>query len=181
MLKKHYKLNVAGLERKLSICKINDDIAIAGFVMFSDVELTINCAKELLSKVPDFDVIITAEAKGIPLAYEMSRQCNKKYIPARKVSKLYMTEPIMFELKSITTEKVQVLYLDKKDCDYIKGKRVLLVDDVISGGDSIMALQSLTEKAGGNIVAKCAVLAEGDAALRDDIIFLEKLPIFNIK
>lgn len=173
-----HTMTIAGLERELPICRVNDKLSIAGFVMFSDVEITIACAKELLKKSPEFDIIVTAEAKGIPLAYEMSRQCGKKYIPARKMSKLYMKSPIKVEVKSISTEKVQTLYLDKKECDMIKGKNVLLVDDVISGGDSIHSLEVLTEKAGGKVVGKATVLVEGDAAKRNDIIYLEELPVF---
>ncbi|MGL5973200.1 MAG: phosphoribosyltransferase family protein [Oscillospiraceae bacterium] len=181
MDEKTYKIKIAGLERNLPICKAGENLWIASFVMFSDVELTVACARELLLKTQDFDVIVTAEAKGIPLAYEMSKQCGKKYIPARKMSKLYMEEPIKVEVKSISTDKLQTLYLDKKDCDYIKGKKVLLVDDVISGGDSIYALEVLTNKAGGKVVGKATVLAEGEASKRDDIIFLEELPLFMEK
>ncbi len=175
---KFYTLKVAGLERKLPICPINEKLYIAGFVMFSDVELTIATATELIKKVPEHDVIVTAESKGIPLAYEMARQLNEKYIVARKMNKLYMQEPIHVDVKSITTEKVQTLYLDSVEVDFLKGKRVLIVDDVISTGESLHALETLVNCAGGNIVGKAAVLAEGDAADRDDIIFLEKLPLF---
>ena len=175
---KFYTLKVAGLERQLPICPINEKLYIAGFVMFSDVELTVATATELIKKVPEHDVIVTAESKGIPLAYEMARQLNEKYIVARKMNKLYMQEPIHVDVKSITTEKVQTLFLDSVEADYLKGKRVLIVDDVISTGESLHALETLVTSAGGNIVAKAAVLAEGDAADRDDIIFLEKLPLF---
>lgn len=175
---KFYTLKVAGLERQLPICPINEKLYIAGFVMFSDVELTIATAKELIKKVPEHDVIVTAESKGIPLAYEMARQLNEKYIVARKMNKLYMQEPIHVDVKSITTEKVQTLYLDSTEAQYLKGKRVLIIDDVISTGESLHALESLVASAGGNIVGKAAVLAEGDAADRKDIIFLEKLPLF---
>lgn len=175
---KFYKLKVAGLERELPICPLNENLYIAGFVMFSDVELTVNCAKELIKKIPEHDVIVTAESKGIPLAYEMAKQLNEKYIVARKMNKLYMQSPIHVEVKSITTEKLQVLYLDSLEADYLTGKRVLIVDDVISTGESLRALETLVNSAGGKIVGKAAVLAEGDAADRDDIIFLEKLPLF---
>ncbi len=175
---KFYTLKVAGLERQLPICPINEKLYIAGFVMFSDVELTVATATELIKKVPEHDVIVTAESKGIPLAYEMARQLNEKYIVARKMNKLYMQEPIHVDVKSITTEKVQTLFLDSVEADYLKGKRVLIVDDVISTGESLHALESLVTSAGGNIVGRAAVLAEGDAADRDDIIFLEKLPLF---
>lgn len=173
-----YSLQVAGLQRDLPLCPVNEKLDIAAFVMFSDVELTIACATELLTRVPEFDVLITAESKGIPLAYEMARQSGKKYILARKSVKLYMKRPVAVEVKSITTTKLQTLYLDIDDMEYLKGKRVLIVDDVISTGESLSALQQLVEKSEGNIVASAAVLAEGDAAERTDIIFLEKLPLF---
>ncbi len=174
----YYHLKVAGLERDLPICPINDKLSIAAFIMFSDVELTIACATELLKLVPDFDVLITAESKGIPLAYEMSRQSGKRYILGRKSKKLYMMRPIAVDVKSITTDKIQTLYLDVDDMQYLKDKRVLIVDDVISTGDSLEALRRLVIHAGGNIVGAATVLAEGDAAKRDDIIFLEPLPLF---
>ena len=173
-----HRMQIAGLTRDLPICKVHDQLSIAGFVMFSDVEITVACAEELLKKVPEFDYIVTAEAKGIPLAYEMSRQSGKKYFPARKMTKLYMRDPIHVQVKSITTAKVQDLYLDKNEAELLRGKRILIVDDVVSGGDSLRALEVLVNEAGGNIVGKAFVLAEGDAADRDDIIFLEKLPVF---
>lgn len=175
---KTYTLNVAGLTRELPICPINDKLDIAAFIMFSDVELTLECAKELLKKVPEFDVIVTAESKGIPLGYEMARQSGKNYIVARKSVKLYMKNPVAVEVKSITTDKKQTLYLSEKDMNELKGKRVLIADDVISTGESLNSLVALVEKAGGNIVCKSAVLGEGDAADRKDIVFLEKLPLF---
>lgn len=173
-----YTLKVAGLTRELAICPVNEKLDIAAFVMFSDVELTIACAAELLKLAPEFDVLITAESKGIPLAYEMSRQSGKPYILARKSRKLYMRKPVEVEVKSITTAKLQKLYLDIDDMEYLNGKRVLIVDDVISTGESLAALQILVDKAGGRTVGKAAVLAEGDAANRDDIIFLAPLPLF---
>lgn len=174
-----YTLQVAGVTRELPICKINDHLSIAAFIMFSDVELTVACAKALLEKCPEFDVIVTAEAKGIPLAYEMSRQSGKLYIPARKGAKLYMREPVVVEDQSITTAAKQTLVIDKKDLDAMNGKRILIVDDVISSGGSLHALESLVGRSTGNVVARAAVLAEGDAAERDDIVFLEKLPLFE--
>ncbi|MBQ9375073.1 MAG: adenine phosphoribosyltransferase [Ruminococcus sp.] len=173
-----YTLKVAGLTRELPVCSVNEKLDIAAFVMFSDVELTVACAKELLKKLPDFDVIITAESKGIPLAYEVAKQSGKRYIVARKSIKLYMTDPIFVSVKSITTEAVQTLYLSQEDAASIDGKRVLILDDVISTGESLIALEKLVAKAGGEISAKAAVLAEGEAAERADIIFLEKLPLF---
>lgn len=173
-----YTLKVAGLERELPICKVNDNLDIAAFVMFSDVEVTVACAKALLEKCPEFDVIVTAEAKGIPLAYEMSRQSGIRYIPARKGVKLYMQNPVAVEDQSITTSAKQTLVIDEKDLEYMNGKRVLIVDDVISTGGSLHALESLVNKSTGTVVGRAAVLAEGGAADRKDIIFLEKLPLF---
>ena len=173
-----YKLHVAGLERDLPICPLNDNLSIAGFVMFGDVEMTIRSAEELLKRVGDFDLLITAESKGIPLAYEMSRQSGKKYIVARKGVKVYMDRPEKVTVHSITTQKEQTLYLGHEDGDLLDGKRVLLLDDVISTGDSLKALQQLVALFGANIVASAAPLAEGDAADRKDIIYLEKLPLF---
>ena len=173
-----YKMTIAGLERELPICPVSDKLDIAAFVMFSDVEVTVKAAEELLKKCPDFDIIITAESKGIPLAYEMARQSGKSYVVARKSVKLYMTDPVEVEVKSITRADVQKLYLAADKAAMLKGKKVLIVDDVISTGESLKALETLTEAAGGNIAGEAAVLAEGDAADRDDIIFLEKLPLF---
>lgn len=173
-----YTLKVAGLTRELPLCPLNDKLDIAAFIMFSDVELTVACAQELLKKVPEFDVILTAESKGIPLGYELSRQSGKKYIVARKSVKLYMKNPVAVDVKSITTASKQTLYLDENDMNYLSGKRVLIADDVISTGESLNSLIELVKKANGNLVCKSAVLAEGDAADRDDIVFLEKLPLF---
>jgi len=178
MSQKTYTLKVAGLTRELALCPVNEKLDIAAFVMFSDVELTIACATELLKRVPEHDVLITAESKGIPLAYEMSRQSGKKYLLARKSKKLYMKNTVEVQVNSITTAHLQKLYLDADDMEYLKGKRVLLVDDVISTGESIHALEQLVKQAGGEIVGKACVLAEGDAAQRKDIIFLEPLPLF---
>ena len=172
-----YRLNVAGLVRELPICKISDDLSIAGFIMLGDVELTIACAKALLEIVPPFDVMVTAEAKAIPLAYEMSRQSGKKYITARKGRKLYMQHPVEVQVQSITTEKLQTLCLDQTDLDYMGGKRVLIVDDVVSTGASLQAIEEIVAKSTGTVVARAAVLAEGDAALRSDILFLAPLPL----
>jgi Adenine/guanine phosphoribosyltransferases and related PRPP-binding proteins len=174
-----YKLKVAGLERDLPICRVNDELSIAAFIMFSDIPLTVACAEALLAKSPEFDVIVTAEAKGIPLAYEMARQSGKNYVTARKMSKLYMSEPVEIEVQSITTARKQKLFLDKREMEYLEGKRILIVDDVISTGGSLYALEKMIEMAKCEIVGKATVLAEGEAARRDDIIYLEELPVFT--
>ena len=173
-----YTLQVAGLTRKLSVCRLNEKMSIAAFIMFNDVELTVACAKELLAKAPEFDVLVTAEAKGIPLAYEMSRQSGKPYITARKGVKLYMKNPVKIDDQSITTANKQTLVIDQSDIDQMNGKRLLLVDDVISTGGSMHAIEALVSKSSGTIVGRCAVLAEGDAAERKDIFFLQTLPLF---
>lgn len=176
---KTYPITIAGLKRELPLCPVNESLDIGAFIMFSDVELTVACATELLKRAPeDFDLLITAESKGIPLAYEMSRQSGKNYLLARKSVKLYMRNPVEINVKSITTEKVQKLYLDEADANLIRGKKILIVDDVISTGDSLSALESLVEQAGGIVAGRMAVLAEGDAQERTDITYLEKLPLF---
>jgi len=176
----YHRMNIAGLDRDLPICKVTDDLYIAGFVIFGDQELTVACAKALLEKAPEYDYIITAEAKGIPLAHEMARQSGaKKYFLARKAPKLYMTGVFEVAVNSITTAKEQRLYLDTADAELMKGKRILIVDDVISTGESLRALEVLVEKAGGIIAGRMAILAEGDAQERSDLIYLEKLPLFN--
>ena len=175
-----YRMNVAGLERDLPICPVNENLSIAGFVIFGDQELTVACARELLAKAPEYDYIITAEAKGIPLAHEMARQAgDAKYMLARKGPKLYMRDIFDVTVRSITTAKEQKLYLDGEDAKRMKGKRILIVDDVISTGESLRAIEELIHSAGGNIVGRMTILAEGDATERDDIIYLEKLPLFN--
>ena len=175
-----YRMKVAGLWRDLPICKVTDSLYIAGFVIFGDQELTVACARELLARAPEYDYIITAEAKGIPLAHEMARQSGaEKYFLARKGPKLYMSGVFESSVKSITTAKEQKLYLDTADAALMKGKKILIVDDVISTGESLLALEALVEKAGGIIAGRMAILAEGDAQNREDLVYLEKLPLFN--
>ena len=176
----YYHMTVAGLERDLPICPLNENLSIAGFVIFGDQELTVACARELLKRAPEYDYIVTAEAKGIPLAHEMARQAgDKKYILARKGPKLYMRDIFSVTVNSITTAKEQKLYLDGADAALMKGKKILVVDDVISTGESLRALEALVEKAGGQICGRMAILAEGDAQERKDLIYLEKLPLFK--
>ncbi len=177
-----YPMDVAGLRRDLPICRVTDDLYIGAFVIFGDCELTQACASELLKRAPEYDYLITAESKGIPLAYEMARQNgDKKWMLARKGAKLYMRDVMSVEVKSITTAAVQKLFLDGNDAAMMRGKRILIVDDVISTGESLAALEALVNKAGGEIVGRMAILAEGDAQKRDDLIYLAKLPVFNAK
>lgn len=179
-MNKDYEMTIAGLKRKLPLFPISDELQIGAFIMFGDVEITKAAATELLKLAPEFDIMITAECKSIPLLYEMARQSNSdNYIIARKAAKLYMKNVLKVEVQSITTKGVQSLCIGENDINAIKGKRVLIVDDVISTGESLSALEKLVNSANGTIVGKMAVLAEGEAAERDDIIFLEKLPLFD--
>ena len=175
-----YEMDIAGLKRELPLCKVTDDLYIGAFVMFGDVELTVHCAAELLKLAPEYDYLIAPEAKSIPLLYEMARQSGaEKYFLARKGPKAYMSGVFEVSVKSITTMSVQKLVIDTADAELINGKRILIIDDVISTGESLRAMEELVTKAGGNIVGKMAVLAEGDAQERDDIIVLGHLPLFR--
>ena len=176
----NHRMTIAGCERELPLCPLNDDLMIAGFIMFGDPELTTACAEALLAKAPQYDYMISAEAKGIPLVHEMSRLAgNRRYFVARKAPKLYMRDVLEVNVNSITTAKEQRLCLDGNDAALMKGKRILIVDDVISTGESLRALEVLVEKAGGIISGRMAVLAEGDAQYRSDIVYLEPLPLFD--
>mgnify|MGYP001511114873 CR=1 FL=1 len=198
-----YRMNIAGLDRDLPLCKVSDDLYIGAFVMFGDAEITVACARELLARAPkdydyllttvacarellklvpadSYDYIFTAEAKSIPLIHEMARQSGaKEYFVARKGLKVYMPRPLHVTVRSITTQHDQDLYLSGEEADKIRGKRVLIVDDVISTGESLRAMEELVEKAGGTVAGRMAVLAEGDAQARKDIVYLNKLPVFN--
>lgn len=180
MSQMHYKMNIAGLDRALPLCPLNDKLMIGAFVIFGDPELTTACAQALLDRAPEYDYLISAEAKGIPLVHEMARLAgNQKYFLARKAPKLYMSGVFEVEVRSITTEKQQKLYLDGADAELMRGKRILIVDDVISTGESLNALETLVTKAGGEICGRMTILAEGDAQDREDLIYLEKLPLFD--
>ena len=175
-----YEIDIAGLKRELPICKVTDDLYIGAFVMFGDVELTVHCAAELLKRAPEYDYLIAPEAKAIPLLYEMARQSGaEKYFLARKTAKAYMSGVFEVNVKSITTAAVQRLIIDSADAEQIRGKRMLILDDVISTGESLRAMEELVNQAGGIIVGKMAILAEGDAINREDLIVLEQLPLFN--
>ena len=176
----YHRMTIAGCERALPLCPLTDTLMIAAFVIFGDPELTTACAEALLERVPEYDYMITAEAKGIPLIHEMARLAgNQKYMLARKGTKLYMRDILDVTVRSITTNREQHLYLDGADAALMKGKRILLVDDVISLGDSMHALEELVAAAGGIVVGRATILAEGDAADRDDIVYLERLPLFD--
>ena len=179
-MEQFYLLKAAGLERRLQICKISDDLSIAAFVLFGDVEMTVAAAGHLLKIAPPHDILITAESKGIPLVHEMARQSGESsYIVARKVVKLYMKEVFAVELQSITTQQKQTLYIDSAEADLMRGKKVLIVDDVISTGESLRAVEKLVKESGGLVAGKMAILAEGDAKYRDDIKYLAHIPLIN--
>ena len=180
MTKQAYRMNIAGLDRDLPLCPLTDKLKIGAFVIFGDMELTTACARALVARIPEHDVMITAESKGIPLICEMSRlQGNERYVLARKSAKLYMRDVLTVEVRSITTDHKQTLCLDGADAEYMRGKRVVIVDDVISTGESLRAMEGLLKQVGCEIVGRMAILAEGEAADRDDLIFLEKLPLFD--
>lgn len=175
----YYRVNIAGLERDLVRCPISDKLDIAAFILFGDVEITVHSATELLKKLPEFDFIVTPEAKSIPLAYEMSRQSGKKYFVARKKAKLYMKDPVSVDVRSITTDSQQTLIMDGLEGEQMRGKKVVILDDVISTGESLRAVEKLCAAFDAEVVAKAAVLAEGDAAERDDITFLGVIPLIE--
>jgi len=175
-----YDITVAGVQRKLPLCKLSDELYIAAFVIFGDVELTKAAAKALLEIAPEHDVMITAESKGIPLVYEMARQSGENnYLIARKAPKLYMKNVVSTDVTSITTAKKQTLYIDSDDVEKMRGRRVLIIDDVISTGESLRAVEKLVKQSGGIVAGRMAILAEGDAKYRDDIQYLEYLPLFD--
>ena len=175
-----YDIDIAGMKRSLPICRVTDDLYIGAFVIFGDVELTVHCAAELLKRAPDYDYLIAPEAKAIPLLYEMARQSGaEKYFLARKKAKAYMSGIFEVKVQSITTAGEQTLVIDTEEARQMEGKRMLIIDDVISTGESLHAMEVLVEKAGGIVAGRMAVLAEGDAAKRDDIITLAPLPLFR--
>lgn len=176
----YHTMTIAGLERNLPLCRVTDDLYIGAFVIFGDAPLTVACAAELLKRAPEYDYLISAEAKGIPLVHEMARQHgDETYFLARKSTKLYMTSVFDVTVRSITTDREQHLYLDGADAEKMKGKRILIVDDVVSTGESLTAIEALVAKAGGIVCGRMTILAEGAAQDRDDLIYLEKLPVFN--
>ena len=176
-----YPMTIAGIKRELPLCKVADDFYIGAFIMFGDAEITVACAKELLARAPkEYDYLLTAEAKSIPLIHEMARQSGaSEYFVARKGMKVYLTDPIHVQVRSITTQHDQDLYLSGVDAAKMRGKKILIVDDVISTSESLHALEELVHQAGGEVAGRMAVLAEGDAQKREDIVYLEKLPVFN--
>ena len=176
-----YPMTIAGIKRELPLCKVADDFYIGAFIMFGDAEITVACAKELLARAPkEYDYLLTAEAKSIPLIHEMARQSGaSEYFVARKGMKVYLTDPIHVQVRSITTQHDQDLYLSGADAAKMRGKKILIVDDVISTGESLHALEELVHQAGGEVAGRMAVLAEGDAQKLEDIVYLEKLPVFN--
>ena len=177
---KYYRMNIAGLDRDLPLCPLNDKLSIGAFVIFGDPELTVACARELLARAPEYDYLLTAEAKGIPLIHEMARQHgDSTYMLARKAPKLYMTGVMEVKVRSITTAAEQKLYIDTADAEKMRGKRILIVDDVISTGESLHALETLVNEAGGILCGRMCILAEGDAQDREDLVYLEKLPLFT--
>ena len=174
-----YNIDIAGLKRDLPVCPLNENLSIGAFVIFGDVEMTVHAATKLLEKLPEVDFLLSPEAKAIPLVYEMSRQSGIPYFIARKKAKAYMSGVLQVDVQSITTAGTQTLILDTAEAEQMKGKRIAIVDDVISTGESLRAVEALVAEAGGIVAARCAVLAEGDAIERKDITVLAPLPLFN--
>ena len=174
-----YPIDIAGLKRELPICPVSDTLSIGAFVIFGDVELTKHCAKELIKLLPPCDYLIAPEAKAIPLIYEMSRESGIPYLLARKKAKAYMSGVFRVDVQSSTTAGTQTLVIDQADAERMKGKNIVIIDDVISTGESLRAMETLVSEAGGVVAGRMAVLAEGDAAKREDIRFLAPLPLFK--
>lgn len=178
----YYDLEVCGLKRKLPVVQVSDELKIASFVILGDTELVVEAAKKFDEILPEFDVIVTAEAKGIPLVHEVAKLRHMpRYVVARKSVKPYMNDPVVTEVVSITTQKKQILCLDSEESAFIHKKRIAIMDDVISTGESLSAIENLVKKAGGKVVVKAAILAEGDAKDRKDIVYLKELPVFPVK
>ena len=177
---KYFDFEIMGIRRKLPYVRIGENLALASFVIISDTELVASVAPELVKRLPEVDVLMTAEAKGICLTYEMSRIMGmKSFVIARKSRKPYMQDPISHTVHSVTTLKEQTLWLDKAEAEKIRGKRVALIDDVIATGESIAALEALAVKAGATVAAKAAVLAELQSVHRKDIIYLKEHFVFR--
>ncbi len=178
---KVHTVDIKGFKAELPILPLPSGISIAFFNLHGDNELTEHCGKELAKELSDCEVLITAESKGLQLTHCVARELGQRYYAvARKTKKLYMQDGIEITIESsITTGKEQKLYLSKHDVDLIKGKKVGIVDDVVSTGASLRGLEDLVVKAGGIIHKKAFVLAEADAAERKDVIFLASIPVFS--
>ena len=176
-----YSIEIAGLKRDLRLFEIKPGLRIAILNILGDTELVEACAHELAKKLKDikFDVLVTAEAKSIPLAYALSAEMKKPYVILRKTYKPYMGDAIRAETLSITTGQPQTLILDEKDRELLKGRQVLIVDDVISTGSTLQGMHMIIEKAGGTIVKEAAILTEGERSKWDKIVSLGHLPLFT--
>ena len=175
-----YSLVIAGVPRDLRLFEVKPGLRIAILNILGDVELVDACAQALAEKLADipYDVILTAEAKSIPIAHELAKVTRKPYVVLRKEYKPYMGEALKAETLSITTGKPQHLFLDEKDIEFLKGKRIVLLDDVISTGSTLQGIHLIADKAGGKVSAEAAILTEGDRAEWRQVIALGHLPIF---
>ncbi|MCL4529947.1 MAG: adenine phosphoribosyltransferase [Chloroflexi bacterium] len=176
-----YSIEIAGLKRDLRLFQIKPGLRIAILNILGDTELVQACARELEKQLKDvkFDVLVTAEAKSIPLAYALSVEMKKPYIILRKTYKPYMGDALKAETLSITTGQPQVLIMDEKDRELMKGKKVVIVDDVISTGSTLQGMRMVIEKAGANVVKEAAILTEGERSKWEEIISLGHLPLFT--
>jgi adenine phosphoribosyltransferase len=176
-----YGIDIAGIHRELTLFEIKPGLRIAILNILGDTELVQACATALAEKLSDvdYDILVTAEAKSIPIAHALSVVTGKPYVILRKSYKAYMGDAVQSETLSITTGKPQTLYLDEKDKALIKGYKVVIVDDVISTGSTLQGMRLILEKAGGTVVAEAAILTEGERAKWSDIISLGHLPVFS--
>lgn len=179
-MKSTYTLEIAGLERELNFVNISDELLIPNFITLGDIELIRKCAKELINKIPKVDYLLTAETRGIPLVHEMASQLNmNRYIVARKNIKCYRNEPFSVSVISIRDNDTCPLFLNKEDERLIKGKRVLIVDDVISTGKSVHDMKALAKGSGAIVEGIAAILVEKSEENHQDIIYLKELPTFT--
>ena len=176
-----YSVEIAGLKRDLRLFEIKPGLKIAILNVLGDTELVQACSQELSEKLKDiqYDVLVTAEAKSIPLAHALSVETKKPYVVLRKAYKPYMGAALKAETLSITTGQSQILFLDEKNIEMIKGRKVVVVDDVISTGSTLQGMRMILEKAGASVVAEAAIFTEGDRAQWENIIALGHLPLFT--
>lgn len=179
--RKTYAIEIAGLARELPLFEVAPGVRIAVLNVLGDTELVEACARALAANLDevDFDILVTAEAKSIPLAHALSVQTHKPYVVLRKVYKPYMGVALSAETLSITTGQPQMLYLDEKDHGLVKGKNIILLDDVISTGSTLQGMRLVMEKAGAKVIAEAGVLTEGERARWRHIIALGHLPVFT--
>ncbi len=173
----YVSVTIAGLHRMLPIYHTHDDTYMGSLDLYGDVEFTVACATALIAKMPPFDLIIAAEPKPLPLVHEIARQMGlMQYIVARKTCHNFINTPISVDVSDITKQRYTALYLDPFDAELMRYKRVMIIDDLISDGYTVRAVEKLVKIVGGTVCCKMCIVAAGDAAYRDDILCLHQLP-----